>query len=62
MAEPVDTFSFQLPEVADTEVFLVRLSDGRVVARTKDELKNMEEPKRPGEASSPGGREEKPKR
>ena len=29
---------FQLPEIEDVEVYLVRLEDGRVVARTEDEL------------------------
>lgn len=61
MADVVDTFSFNLPEVASTEVFLVRLPDGRVVARTKEELQAMPEVERPGEASSPGGRKEEPK-
>lgn len=61
MAEVVDTFSFNLPKVADTEVFLVRLPDGRVVARTKEELEAMPEVQRPGEASSPDDRKEEPK-
>ena len=29
---------FQLPETKDIEVFLVRLEDGTIVARTKEEL------------------------
>lgn len=62
MAEVVDTFSFNLPEVASTEVFLVRLPDGRVVARTKEELEAMPEVKRPGEASDQGEGKEEPKR
>lgn len=33
--------SFKVKEVAEAEVYLVRLPDGRVVARTKDELLKM---------------------
>lgn len=33
-----ELLKFQVPEVEDTEVYLVRLADGRIVARTKDEL------------------------
>jgi hypothetical protein len=29
---------FRFPEVREVEVFLVRLEDGRIVARTKEEL------------------------
>jgi len=29
---------FRFPEVQEVEVFLVRLEDGRIVARTKEEL------------------------
>ena len=29
----------KLPEMVDLEVYLVKLADGTVVARTKDELK-----------------------
>jgi len=37
--------SFRLPEVEDKEVYLVRLEDGRVVARTKEELEELKEKK-----------------
>lgn len=37
---------FQLPEVAGVNVYLVRLSDGRVVARTEEELKEAKEKSR----------------
>jgi hypothetical protein len=32
------TISFRLPEAKDVDVFLVRLADGRLVARTREEL------------------------
>ena len=34
---------FRVPEVEDKEVYLVRLEDGRIVARTKEELEEEEE-------------------
>lgn len=34
--------SFRLPDGTDVEVVIVRLEDGRVVARTKDELARTE--------------------
>jgi len=34
---------FRVPEVEDKEVYLVRLEDGRIVARTKEELEEQEE-------------------
>jgi len=33
-----DLLKFQLPDVSDVEVYLVRLADGRIVARTAEEL------------------------
>ena len=39
-----DLLKFKLPEVSNVEVFLIKLKDGTVVARTKDEL----------DASAPG--------
>lgn len=43
LPEPVKTLQFQLPEVADVEVFILRDKDGNVIARTGDELKAKEE-------------------
>ena len=43
-----DLLKFKLPEVSNVEVFLIRLADGTVVARTKEEL----------EASAPAGTSE----
>lgn len=34
----LDGLSFRLPNAEEIEVVLVRLDDGRIVARTKDEL------------------------
>ena len=36
-AQPL--LKIKLPEMVDLEVYLVKLADGTVVARTKDELK-----------------------
>ena len=33
-----ELLKFQLPEIEDVEVYLIRLEDGRIVARTKEEL------------------------
>jgi len=35
------TVSFQLPEGRSVDVFLVRLPDGRIVARTREELAEL---------------------
>ena len=35
--------SFRIPEVEDKEVVLVRLEDGRIVARTKEEIEEERE-------------------
>lgn len=48
---PLDTFKFRLPEGKDLEVVLVRLADGRLVARTADELPAPERTETP--ATSP---------
>ncbi len=39
---PLDESSFRLPSGEDVEVAFVRLEDGRIVARTKDELELLE--------------------
>ncbi len=38
MPEPEQTLSFRLPSGEQAEVYMVRLADGRLVARTRDEL------------------------
>jgi hypothetical protein len=38
LADNQPTISFRLPEAKDVDVFLVRLADGRVVARTREEM------------------------
>jgi len=35
-------FKFRFPEVNEIEVYLVRLPDGRIVARTREELEEIE--------------------
>lgn len=35
-------FQFLPPDVEDVEVYLVRLADGRIVARTAEELEEVE--------------------
>lgn len=40
----LDESSFRLPDGEDVEVVIVRLEDGRIVARTKDELELLERP------------------
>jgi len=37
------SLKFRVPEMEDVEVYLVRLEDGRVVARTREELEELEE-------------------
>lgn len=32
---------FKVPEAKDIEIFLIKLKDGRVVARTKDEIEEL---------------------
>lgn len=48
MVEPL--FKLDFPQVKDVEVVLVRLADGTIVARTKDEL----EPAGAGEPTKEG--------
>ena len=53
------TMSFQLPEGKSLEVVMVRLSDGRVVARTREELEELPAEQRGktlGPAPTPTGR------
>lgn len=38
MPEPVKTLSFNLPAEGQVKVYLVKLADGRTVARTAEEL------------------------
>jgi len=40
----LDGLSFRLPDAEEVEVVIVRLDDGRIVARTKDELELLERP------------------
>ena len=35
--------SFRIPEVKDKEVVLLRLEDGRIVARTREEIEEVKE-------------------
>jgi len=46
---------FKVPEVGDVDVYLVRLPDGRVVARTREELEEVKE--KPREASEEEAKE-----
>ena len=39
---PLESSSFRLPSGEDVEVVLVRLDDGRIVARTPEELELLE--------------------
>ncbi len=43
MVEPIR--SLRLPEAEEHEVVLIRLADGRVVARTRAELEEGQKPK-----------------
>lgn len=38
-----ELLKFQVPEVEEVEVVLVRLADGRIVARTREEIEKMGE-------------------
>lgn len=49
----LDTSSFRLPEGKDLEVVLVRLDDGRIVARTADELPEPERKETPATSPAP---------
>ncbi len=52
------TIKFRLPEAADVEVHLVRLADGRLVARTRDELVELPPELRVSLAAEAGEQEE----
>jgi len=49
----LDTSLFRLPEGRDLEVVLVRLDDGRIVARTAEELPPPERKETPPAAPGP---------
>jgi len=49
--EPFDTFSFSVPESLPVDVYLVRLANGLLVARTLDELEIL--PPVPAPAATP---------
>jgi len=38
LPEPEKILQFQFPEAKDKEIYLVKLEDGTIVARTKEEL------------------------
>ncbi len=40
---PEELLQFKVPEVSDLEVYVLRLSDGKIVARTKEELEELKE-------------------
>jgi len=40
---PEKLLEFKVPEVKDVEVYIVRLADGRIVARTAEELEETKE-------------------
>lgn len=48
----LDGLSFRLPAAEEVEVVIVRLDDGRIVARTKEELELLERPE-PSEEPPP---------
>lgn len=50
----LDGSSFQLPEGRDVEVVILRLDDGRIVARTKEELELLERPEPPEPPATEG--------
>ncbi len=41
MPDPEPTISFRLPNGKAADVFLVKLADGRLVARTREELEEL---------------------
>lgn len=41
MPEPKELLRFRVPEVRDKEIYVVRLEDGKVVARMKEELEEL---------------------
>jgi len=54
------TISFQLPHGEAVEVYMVKLPDGRIVARTREELEELPPEIRatakPATPATPGGR------
>ena len=40
---PEKLLEFKVPEVKDVEVYILRLSDGRIVARTREEIEEVKE-------------------
>ena len=54
MAAPEKLLQFQLPEVAEVKAYIVRMPDGRVVARTEEELAELAEGKGPEGGGSSG--------
>jgi hypothetical protein len=50
----LDTSLFRLPDGVDVEVVLVRLEDGRIVARTAEELPPPERKETPATSPAPG--------
>jgi len=44
--EPEELLRFDVPEVEETEVYLLKDEEGRIIARTKDELEKKKEEKR----------------
>jgi len=50
---PEELLRFRLPEVEDVEIYLVRTPDGRVVARTADELEELAQEAEEGGEETP---------
>lgn len=38
--------AFKVPEIKDVKAYIVRLADGRIVARTEEELEELKKPKK----------------
>jgi len=47
LSDQSPTISFRLPSGETAEVYMVRLADGRVVARTREELEELPPAERP---------------
>jgi len=45
LPEPEELLKFRVPEVKDKEIYVVRLEDGRVVARMGEELEELKKEK-----------------
>jgi len=41
--EPEKLLSFRIPKVEDKEIVIVKLEDGRIVARTREEIEEEKE-------------------